>query len=158
MVLFKCVRFSLLLLACDIFTFHYGPIQITLLLPYKEFLLLFTFHYGPIQINIYSIHDLNYKYIYIPLWSYSNELINLFKTGISSFTFHYGPIQMHRLQLLYLRIYHLHSTMVLFKSCCNLYLQVCNQIYIPLWSYSNLALSFFNCELRYLHSTMVLFK
>ena len=33
----------------------------------------FTFHYGPIQI----------------------ELIDLFKTGVSSFTFHYGPIQIH---------------------------------------------------------------
>ena len=34
------------------FTFHYGPIQIIILIIRISFLILFTFHYGPIQIKI----------------------------------------------------------------------------------------------------------
>ena len=96
----------------------------------------FTFHYGPIQIGSLTDYAKDNN-IYIPLWSYSNELepedsgadtIFTFHYGpiqivtnssiiylLSPFTFHYGPIQMlvqlhHQFQHLYL-----HSTMVLFK-------------------------------------------
>ena len=98
----------------NVFTFHYGPIQIEI----GEYLALglykFTFHYGPIQIERTESSNPNIN-IYIPLWSYSNHqrihrhnpcytylhsTMVLFKfdlhissTLISSFTFHYGPIQ-----------------------------------------------------------------
>ena len=56
-------------------------------------ILLFTFHYGPIQIS--NICFISYSYrIYIPLWSYSNDIRNYLTHYAQTFTFHYGPIQM----------------------------------------------------------------
>ena len=50
MVLFKYIKLEEVVSNIDIFTFHYGPIQIgiTVLKCIAE--LKFTFHYGPIQI------------------------------------------------------------------------------------------------------------
>ena len=98
---------------------------------------LFTFHYGPIQISINKIILSIIIMIYIPLWSYSNELwfavwvlwshlhstmvlfklnsLRTFAITAKAFTFHYGPIQ----------IYNTHNMYIL------------QYIYIPLWSYSN---------------------
>ena len=75
---------------------------------------IFTFHYGPIQMQLMNI-SYQANYIYIPLWSYSNAFSKLhyalFKYNLHStmvlfkfhyistfplliiFTFHYGPIQ-----------------------------------------------------------------
>ena len=77
--------------------------------------------------------------IYIPLWSYSNLVSDsmpelaaylhstmvLFKCGSVNQGGSDGK--------------DLHSTMVLFKSHCYILIIFMNQIYIPLWSYSNRA-------------------
>ena len=55
----------------DIFTFHYGPIQMPDNLLCMSHFLSFTFHYGPIQITSDIEND-------------EPPLL---------FTFHYGPIQ-----------------------------------------------------------------
>ena len=76
-----------------IFTFHYGPIQIYLIIIFAIMLNLFTFHYGPIQmIQIHLIRKEKY-----------------------AFTFHYGPIQIKEEKEVYAVAIDLHSTMVLFK-------------------------------------------
>ena len=75
---------------------------------------LFTFHYGPIQISfdidlsieIADLHSTmvlfkfksqkylnNIEAIYIPLWSYSNDVLGYLRHYALTFTFHYGPIQ-----------------------------------------------------------------
>ena len=54
----------------------------------------FTFHYGPIQIQMSQAIDYH-STIYIPLWSYSNYVVQELQDILS----------------------YLHSTMVLFKWC-----------------------------------------
>ena len=119
---------------------------------------IFTFHYGPIQMQLMNI-SYQANYIYIPLWSYSNAFSKLhyalFKYNLHStmvlfkfhyistfplliiFTFHYGPIQIVSYFHLKNILLDLHSTMVLFKL---------NSSIVRAISYSHL------------HSTMVLFK
>ena len=70
MVLFKFKGISKSYKA-DLFTFHYGPIQIRVWWNIKTCVMQFTFHYGPIQIFKF--------YIFIK--------------SVLLFTFHYGPIQ-----------------------------------------------------------------
>ena len=53
----------------------------------------FTFHYGPIQIRSGREKRTQESYIYIPLWSYSNEGVWQSLMQFIKFTFHYGPIQ-----------------------------------------------------------------
>ena len=53
---------------------------------------VFTFHYGPIQITRLDRPCL-FKQIYIPLWSYSNDIATRIIPVAYKFTFHYGPIQ-----------------------------------------------------------------
>ena len=102
--------------------------------------------------------------IYIPLWFYSNSddhstatscpnlhsTMVLFKlynkcacqAPLPWFTFHYGSIQIILYIVLLCVDKYLHSTMVLFK--CKDIAYNCNlkPIYIPLWFYSNLPLTY----------------
>ena len=57
-----------------VFTFHYGPIQIAVVENFKDNVKAFTFHYGPIQINFTCYTISLFSGIYIPLWSYSNDI------------------------------------------------------------------------------------
>ena len=77
------------------FTFHYGPIQIERGRVKRYERLKFTFHYGPIQMVANIFLMMKTDSIYIPLWSYSNQIPSLTHLHIElQFTFHYGPIQM----------------------------------------------------------------
>ncbi len=99
---------------------------------------LFTFHYGPIQIiGTYKIF-IRENNIYIPLWSYSNYKI-IFNIILKNlFTFHYGPIKIFISQKAYdiLKKFTFHygpiQILYQFESDTEVVL-----IYIPLWSYSN---------------------
>ena len=118
--------------------------------------------------------------IYIPLWSYSNDMLTYATDEYNEFTFHYGPIQIQMSQAIdyhstiYIPLWS-YSNIALFLHLLRYF-----HIYIPLWSYSNISsmrmyihLSIFTfhygpiqitfecstCILdTYLHSTMVLFK
>ena len=76
---------------------------------------VFTFHYGPIQIKVTQNANECDKLIYIPLWSYSNISQDILILLMNWFTFHYGPIQMSCFTLASVISMYLHSTMVLFK-------------------------------------------
>ena len=136
MVLFKCGDIDGMSFMFDVFTFHYGSIQIIFF--YLTFLSfsVFTFHYGSIQILLQQFLILfaciyiplwfysnvmafmmykHYIVIYIPLWFYSNGLALAGVIISNAFTFHYGSIQiLNRGKILSFQI-NLHSTMVLFK-------------------------------------------
>ena len=56
------------------------------------------------------------------------------------FTFHYGPIQIIIKPYISLDLKYLHSTMVLFKYRQVARHQTGEEIYIPLWSYSNMKM------------------
>ena len=132
MIFFRISLFCNLL-----FTFHYGPIQISSWTSLFIFSILFTFHYGPIQIWWRKKLHLTCVLIYIPLWSYSNGINKKLDDELNLFTFHYGPIQIEYPALIRKTHTHLHSTMVLFKfGSINLF-SIISYIYIPLWSYSN---------------------
>ena len=125
----------------DVFTFHYGPIQISLI----DRCII-------ININLHSTMVLFKSKIHINI------------SDISVFTFHYGPIQilqvlpnsplhtdLHSTMVLFKLRYaaysefkkkNLHSTMVLFKSSSVAFLSTHIFIYIPLWSYSNRAMPY----------------
>ena len=74
------------------------------------------------------------------------------------FTFHYGPIQIAIHYLLFFRVAHLHSTMVLFKfekGIVDTFLFIFTFHYGPIQINQDYSASKFNYNL---HSTMVLFK
>ena len=144
---------------CQIFTFHYGPIQIE---NYMHILRRIKSIYIPLWsysnyerlkrnrktgCNLHSTMVLfkltmlemprQEESIYIPLWSYSNKTKHRKLSMEYKFTFHYGPIQILFFPSLSSFLLHLHSTMVLFKQ----------------FDVNVLASAFNN-----LHSTMVLFK
>ena len=73
MVLFKSGRSIFRINNYKLFTFHYGPIQISDIFLKLMLLSSFTFHYGPIQIWKADSQRYCSKRIYIPLWSYSND-------------------------------------------------------------------------------------
>ncbi len=97
--------------------------------------------------------------IYIPLWSYSNELLGKDTVEKLIFTFHYGPIQIEIGEYLALGLYkftfHYGPIQIERTESSNPNIN----IYIPLWSYSNhQRIHRHNPCYTYLHSTMVLFK
>ena len=79
-------------------------------------------------------------------------------SGFEKFTFHYGPIQ---IKCFFLRIIPSNIYIPLWSysnlARANLY-NTFLLIYIPLWSYSNERKNMGYRHIRYLHSTMVLFK
>ena len=75
---------------------------------------LFTFHYGSIQMISQEITSINIK-IYIPLWFYSNCKSGIYVVNTQTFTFHYGSIQIATNLRMKKSKLNLHSTMVLFK-------------------------------------------
>ncbi len=142
------------------FTFHYGPIQIVRFsLPLLAFN-IFTFHYGPIQINIRDIISISNKEIYIPLWSYSNKKAFFKLSNFTKFTFHYGPIQINLIPIIgtiaEIFTFHYGPIQIIFRT---IPVNRKNWIYIPLWSYSNYYTIGQTLFIQInLHSTMVLFK
>ena len=136
MVLFKLNIWKSYLCTCKIYIplWSYSNLRATTPLVINK---VFTFHYGPIQITTpkritngntiiyiplwsYSnmpglLKILQTLQIYIPLWSYSNLASIKVATMYWKFTFHYGPIQILKEKIYLTYLLNLHSTMVLFK-------------------------------------------
>ena len=115
MVLFKLITRNPSLKPI-IFTFHYGPIQIGGLWDESTSMYVFTFHYGPIQILYHRTKKRCYgylhstmvlfkwesknkcdcrRYIYIPLWSYSNPLLLQYNNSLIKATTFVNPQHFH---------------------------------------------------------------
>ena len=77
---------------------------------------LFTFHYGPIQIKRNSQKKMSSEVIYIPLWSYSNLTLEE-KLGVHIVHLHSTMVLFKSAELNRgsFKDRNLHSTMVLFK-------------------------------------------
>ena len=92
MVLFK-LKLVKMFIHLQIFTFHYGPIQINGFHLFVGEQGSFTFHYGPIQININFINNPFQQDLHstMVLFKYYYSNMNMI---LHTFTFHYGPIQM----------------------------------------------------------------
>ena len=128
---------------------------------------LFDYRDNKIYIPLWSYsNNITYKknvqrdFIYIPLWSYSNLKKNRFSDTPQGFTFHYGPIQINcsiTLSTSY-AVFTFHYGPIQMATQDTL-VWAANLIYIPLWSYSNQRNQndTYICILD-LHSTMVLFK
>ena len=102
-------------LEINVFTFQYGSIQIDMLKFCDEKFQDFTFQYGSIQINVAENSADRERFLYIPIWFYSNATGLLLRLRCPGFTFQYGSIQMVN-SLRFLQIWRtLHSNMVLFK-------------------------------------------
>ena len=97
----------------------------------------FTFHYGPIQMGIstaFLLTNSRFTFHYGPIQiqvEFNDDVLK------DIFTFHYGPIQI---------------------TCHHVFYTFISDIYIPLWSYSNIFQFFIVIFFEDLHSTMVLFK
>ena len=120
---------------------------------------IFTFHYGPIQIKIGNEKCVYAVWIYIPLWSYSNDMLTYATDEYNEFTFHYGPIQISFIWYRYYitKIFTFHYGPIQISTRHKQ--TSISEIYIPLWSYSNLLYQVsLTSHLQNLHSTMVLFK
>ena len=77
--------------------------------------------------------------IYIPLWSYSNRISCFNSKDTYTFTFHYGPIQIffsYDLSLANMQ-FTFHYGPIQITAFISMFVALIN-IYIPLWSYSNL--------------------
>ena len=98
----------------------------------------FTFQSGYIQIQPpYRISYLC-RYLYIPIWLYSNEKKVIRRHGAHNFTFQSGYIQMLRAVIIARYNGSLHSNLVIFK-----FIAISRSfpkflcLYIPIWLYSN---------------------
>ena len=99
------------------FTFHYGSSQTLQFAPFSNSASVFTFHYGSSQTCVPHLMYRSLKYIYIPLWFFSNS-VTLYVCLFTNY---------------------LHSTMVLLKQGFDVCSSRNNWIYIPLWFFSNFS-------------------
>ena len=83
---------------------------------YTPFSAIFTFQSGYIQIRVGYNRNIIPRYLYIPIWLYSNYCRDTVRLSILSFTFQSG----------YIQIYISKHISVYF-----------NMLYIPIWLYSN---------------------
>ena len=79
--------------------------------------------------------------LYIPIWFYSNGGNNKVVYYSQSFTFQSGSIQINLQSIMILKVYPLHSNLVLFKSSFTFISSGVIILYIPIWFYSNFLAS-----------------
>ena len=114
MVLFKYGTNAYAQFAAATFTFHYGSIQIMgeVTSPFTKWFYIPLWFYSNSLLNRDSITPF---FFYIPLWFYSNQANPDDTIKLYYFTFHYGSIQIPDRPGLKDTPKILHSTMVLFK-------------------------------------------
>ena len=120
--------------------------------------LTFTFQSGYIQI-LFPIywHYLLY-FLYIPIWLYSNNATIDNKTNVTPFTFQSGYIQIRSPIIWTIILLTLHSNLVIFKLMSSEKVWLYDNLYIPIWLYSNNNQCIFTRCVFTLHSNLVIFK
>ena len=143
----------------------------------------FTFQSGDIQMDEGLTTDATFTFIYIPIWWYSNLIledckidyhceftfqsgdIQIFTFSITSsspicFTFQSGDIQIFKGCGIYFFYYSFYIPIWWYSNCTDALWWNCGKLfYIPIWWYSNLSITIhLKLIFQNLHSNLVIFK